>query len=121
MRSNELNKTYKVFQIQLSDADVDMINDKGHNSVPHHKAKLDMNFADNIGALAGDAFDKGYYTHVANISADGLEGVFHVGNMGPEENIERLTKMHSLSVADLVEDPDGIKHVVASSGFAKVD
>ena len=120
MRSNELNKTYKIYQIQLSDADVDMINDKGHNSVPHHKAKLDMNFADNIGALASDAFNKGYYTHVANITADGLEDVFHVGNMGPEENIERLTKMHSLSVADIVEDENGIKHVVASSGFKRL-
>jgi hypothetical protein len=121
MRSNELNKTYKIYQIQLSDADVDMINDKGHNSVPHHKAKLDMQFSDNMGSQAKDAFDKGYYTHVANINADGLEDVFHVGNMGPEENIERLTKMHSLSVADIVEDPNGVKHVVANSGFAKVD
>jgi hypothetical protein len=122
MRSNELNNTYKVYQIQLSDADVDMINDKGHNSVPHHKAKLDMQFNDNMGASAKDAFDKGYYTHVANITTDGgLEGVFHVGNMGPEESIERLTKMHSVSVADIVEGPDGIKHVVAGTGFQKVD
>ena len=46
--------------------------------------------------------------------------MFEVGNVGPEEDIERLGSMHSVSVGDLVIDPAGNKHVVASCGFQEV-
>ena len=54
------------------------------------------------GRVAADAFNRGYYTHVSNITAESLENVFTVGNMGPEENIERLSRMYSVSVGDIV-------------------
>jgi len=111
---------YKVYQIQLTDAEIDLINEKGHNAVHKQSLKLDMNFKDNTGAIAADAFNRGYYTHVANITADTLEGVFHVGNMGPEENIERMSRMHSISVGDIVETSDGKQSVVANFGFKEV-
>jgi hypothetical protein len=115
-------QTYKLFQIHLTDAEVDLINEKGHDAVHKQSLKLDMNFnKSDTGKVAADAFNRGYYTHVSNITADGLEGVFHTGNMGPEENIERLAPMYSCSVGDIVEDAEGIKHVVASFGFKKVD
>ena len=72
---------YKVYQIQLTDAEIDLINEKGHNAVHKQSLKLDMNFKDNTGSIAADAFKRGYYTHVANITDDTLEGVFHIGNM----------------------------------------
>ena len=111
---------YKVYQIQLTDAEIDLINEKGHNAVHKQSLKLDMNFKDNTGAIAADAFNRGYYTHVANITADTLEGVFHVGNMGPEENIERMSRMHSISIGDIVENADGEQSVVATFGFKEV-
>ena len=111
---------YKLYQIQLTDQEVDKINAEGHNSVPKHRLKLDMSFNDNVAELASDAFSKGYYTHVSNIEAEGLEGVFEVGNIGPESSIERLGKMHSVSVADVVETPEGVRHVVASVGFEQL-
>ena len=111
---------YKLYQIQLTEAEYNKINAEGHNSVPKHKAKLDMSFNDNVAELASDAFSKGYYTHVSNIEAEGLEGVFEVGNIGPESSIERLGKMHSVSVADVVETPEGVRHVVASVGFEQL-
>jgi hypothetical protein len=112
---------YKVYQIKLTDAEVDMINDKGHDSVHKNSLRLDMNIrANDIGRLAADAFNRGYYTHVSNITADSLEGVFHVGNMGPESSIERISPMHSLSVGDIVEDEAGKKSVVADWGFKDV-
>tara|TARA_B110000908_G_scaffold167969_1_gene221910 strand:+ start:64 stop:486 length:423 start_codon:yes stop_codon:yes gene_type:complete len=114
-------QTFKLFQIKLSDADVDMINEHGHDSVPKQRARLSMNFSKDIGKSSADAFAAGYYDHVANITANDLEDVFHTGNMGPEENIERLNQMHSVSVADIVEDEQGVKHVVADIGFKKVD
>jgi len=111
---------YKLYQIHLTDAEVDQVNAEGHNSVPKHRAKLDMSFTDKVAELASDAFSKGYYTHVSNIEAEGLEDVFEVGNIGPESSIERLGKMHSVSVADVVETPEGVRHVVASVGFEQL-
>jgi len=112
---------YKIFQIKLTDAEVDMVNDKGHDSVPKNSMRLDMNLrANDTGILAAKAFKLGYYTHVSNITADSLEGVFHVGNMGPESSIERISPMHSLSVGDIVEDETGKMSVVADWGFKDV-
>ena len=112
---------YKIFQIRLSDAEIDLINAEGHDAVHKQSLKLDMNLRKNdTGMIAADAFNRGYYTHVSNITADSLEGVFHVGNVGPEENIERIAPMHSLSVGDIVEDGSGAMSVVAGYGFKDV-
>ena len=120
--ANAKSKQYKLYQIHLTDAEIDLINAEGHDAVHKQSLKLDMGLRKNdTGAIAGDAFSRGYYTHVSNITALDLEGVFHVGNMGPEELIERLAPMHSLSVGDIVENADGEKQVVADFGFKKVD
>ena len=108
---------YQVHQVQLTDAEVDKINAEGHDAVERHAMKLKMHFGDFAGVIAGHMYAKGYYDHVANITADSLEGVFHIGNVGPEQSIERLTHMSSVSVGDLIVDSDGVKHVVASCGF----
>ena len=113
---------YKLFQIHVTEAERNKINAEGHDSVEKHKMKLDMSFSKDEASIAKKAFEKGYYTHVSNITTDkGLEGVFEVGNIGPEENIERLHPMYSTSVGDIVVDPEGNKHVVASFGFKEVE
>lgn len=115
---------YKIWQINLTDAEIDAINEAGdHGAVPKNmlRMKIEMSFGKPVGDLVKEAFEKGYYEHVSNITADSLEGVFHVGNMGPEENIERFAPMHSLSVGDLVLDENGMYHMVASFGFDAVN
>lgn len=112
---------FKLFQIQLTNAEVDLINATGsHDSVPKQKARLDMSFAKDVGEKAFTAFEAGFYTHVSNITADSLDGVFHIGNMGPEKNIERLAPMSSASVSDIIEDETGNRSVIASYGFQTV-
>ena len=112
---------FKVYQIQLSDADVAKINaTQDHASVPKQVARLDMEFAKDIGEKAANAFADGFYDYVANIEAISLEGVFEVGNIGPEEKIERLGRMSSVSVGDIIEDENGFRSVVASFGFENV-
>ena len=115
---------YKVFQINLTDEEIDTINASGdHGAVPKNllRMKIEMSFGKPVGDLVKEAFEKGYYEHVSNITADSLEGVFEIGNIGPEENIERFAPMHSLSVGDVVLDQDGMFHMVASFGFDAVD
>ena len=116
------NMKYQLLQIHLTDAEVHKVNTEGHNSVPKQTMKLDMSvgFGKKIAPIAKKALELGYYTHVANITADSLNGVFEVGNIGPEENIERLAPMHSVSVADIIVDEAGNKNVVASMGFEEV-
>ena len=113
---------FKVYQIQLTDAEVAMINANGHDSVPKQKLRLDISMPSGkpIAAMAKEALAADYYTHVGNITANDLEDVFNVGNIGPEKNIERLDRMSSLSVGDVVEDENGVRHVVASFGFEEI-
>lgn len=111
---------FAIYQIQLSDAQYDLINAKGHDAVPAHMAKMEMtmDFAGNkIGGLASDAMDNGFYSHVSNIEATDFNDVFEVGNIGPESSIERLGRMSSLSVGDVIVGEDGQVVVVASVGF----
>ena len=117
-------KKFKLYQIHTTKEEDDLINAEGHDAVDKHKMHLDMTFRkqEDTGAIAKQAFDLGYYTHVSNIIAKSFEGVFSVGNMGPESQIERFanTNMYSVSVGDIVEDEDGNKSVVAGMGFKEV-
>lgn len=63
------------------------------------------------------AFD--LYKIVATIEAENLDGVFKIGNIGPEEKIARLsTSMHSVSIGDLVHDEKaGKMYYVDMFGF----
>lgn len=111
---------FAIYQIQLTDEQVDTINAKGHNSVPAHKMKLDMTMdfsGHKIGGLASESWEAGYYKHVCNINAEDYNEVFEIGNIGPEQNIERLARMSSISVGDVIVGEDGTLAVVASMGF----
>ena len=118
-------KTFKIFQIHLTDAEVNTINETGdHFAVPKHAARLRLQFGtDNPKAaddLVNDAFTNGFFEHVGNIRAHDLEDVFEVGNIGPEENIERFSQMHSISVGDVILDEDGMMWLTAQVGFQPV-
>ena len=113
---------YAIYQIRLTDAQIDRINEtQSFESVPAKKAKIDMemDFAGHkIGGLAYDAFVvNNFYTHVANIEAASANEVFETGNIGPESNIERLGRMSSISVGDVIVDEEGQCIVVAPIGF----
>ena len=115
---------FSIYQINLTSEQADLINETGDfGAVPAYKAKLDMGMdfgGDKIGGLASTAFDAGYYTHVANIEASDYNGCFEVGNIGPEENIERITRMSSLSVGDIIVHEDGTQAVIAPVGFVAI-
>ena len=111
---------FKLYQIHLTEAEYNKVNAEGRDSVPKHIAHLDMSFSEDTGALAKKAMDNNWYTHVSNITPDSIEGVFKVGNIGPEENIERLAPMHSVSVGDVVENENGDQFVCASFGWKEV-
>tara|TARA_Y100001973_G_C5009270_1_gene237565 strand:+ start:128 stop:448 length:321 start_codon:yes stop_codon:yes gene_type:complete len=64
-----------------------------------------------------------FYEGVAIITADDLEHVFAVGNIGPNDRIERIAKeMRSVSVGDIIVDMETEERfAVAGFGFNKIE
>jgi len=107
----------KVYQIQLTDAEVDALNrgevfEKG-------KAFFSRMFDDN---LKPEIFQ--FYTHVANVDVDGFEQAFRAMNLWEDDEnfdrIEKLTDCYSMSVGDIVADHDGTLYRCASFGFKPI-
>ena|SRR6056300_299131 len=115
---------YQLMQIQLSDSDKAAINEaQDHGVIPKNKMRIamQMDFSGSKTAkIAAEAMSKGFYNHVANIEANDLDEVFEIGNIGPESAIERLSRMSSVSVGDVLVDEAGNASVVASFGFQEV-
>jgi hypothetical protein len=61
-----------------------------------------------------------YYSPVCEIEAEDLNGVFRIGNVGPEDRITRLGQMHSVSVGDIIVDPQGVEYIVDRIGFKEL-
>jgi hypothetical protein len=108
---------YKLFQINLDNATVNLVNNSDNPyDIPVYKAHTEAMMKGDPGlGLAGD-----FYKHVADIEAGGLEDVFRIGNIGPEESITRYAPMHSISVGDVVENSGGQRFVVANFGFEEI-
>lgn len=67
----------------------------------------------------------GYYEHVANIFANDLEEVFDIGNgygkaQYEEDEIERIGKMTSVSVGNIVKDENGDFWACKNVGWEKL-
>ena len=105
----------KVFQIVIDKDLSDLINSEGWDC--HVKAKAYTL------SQQGDvkiALQNGCYTHVANIVADDINHAFEAGNIGPEDRIERLAQMRSVSVGDILVDSEGA-WLVMPVGYREVD
>jgi len=112
-------QTYKVYQIHLTEREVYEINKAGdHCVIPRGEAKMKTMFGN--GKATKAAWKAGYYAHVADIDGYDLDNVFSIGNVGPEANIRRLSTMHSISVGDIIEDPNNILHVVLPFGWGEI-
>ena len=112
---------YTVYQISYTDAEIDGINSGMKSMKREMRADMIMDFrGEKMVDLVEKALYENLYTGVAEIEANNLDQVFEIGNIGPESNITRLSRMASVSVGDLIEDEDGNRHVVANFGFKEV-
>ena len=92
----------KVFQIVIDKDLTDLINSEGWDC--HVKAKGYIEAGNGRPEIA---LKNGCYTHVANIVADDINHAFEAGNIGPEDRIERIAQMRSVSVGDVLVDNEG--------------
>jgi tellurite resistance protein len=104
---------FSVYQIVIDKDLADLINKEGHACHVKSKARMQAMLEGDV--RLGVMHD--CYTKVAEVVADDLEHVFEVGNIGPEDRITRLEKMHSISVGDIIADADGVCSVVNNVGF----
>lgn len=106
----------KVYQIQLTDAEIAAVND-GETS-DRIKAYFDRSFERTFKA---ENFQ--YYTHVANVNTNDMEEAFTAMNLWDESSLGALVertdrgRCHSMSVGDILEMEDGTKFRCASFGF----
>lgn len=105
----------KVYQIQLTNAEVDAIN--RDESFPKAKAFFDRSFDRTFNA---DNFQ--YYTHVANVYTNDMEEAFRAMNLWDDHEglVKTLGVCSSMSVGDILEMEDGTKFRCASWGFKEI-
>lgn len=102
----------KVYQICLTDAEVDALN-RGEQ-FEKGKAYLDRSFERTFKA---ENFE--HYTHVANVYTDDMEEAFRLMNLWEDRTkVDTWGPCASMSVGDILELEDGRRHRVASFGFA---
>ena len=108
---------YKVLQIQLTDSEIDMVNEGVQ--VRKHILKTYM-FGERVVPSATEAMKLGYYDHVLTIDGDKLEDVFYIGNFMDDRNLDKV-QVHgtfsSVSVGDVIVDENDWAFVVDTFGF----
>jgi hypothetical protein len=104
----------KVYQIALTDAEVDMIN-SGETS-DRIKAYFDRSFD---GTFKAENFQ--YYTHVATVDTNDMEKAFEYMNLWNSDKVQKVTRLvSSMSVGDILEY-NGQLYRCASFGFALLE
>ena len=100
----------KVYQIQLTNAEIDMIN-SGETS-DRVKAYFDRGFE---GKFKAENFQ--YYTHVATVDTRDMEKAFEYMNLWNSDKVQKITRaVSSMSVGDILES-NGQLYYCASFGF----
>ena len=95
----------KLYQIVIDRHLSDLINAEGWECHSTAKSKMAAMNGDPRLAIANEC-----YTHVADIVADDINHAFEAGNIGPADRVIPVegTKMHSVSVGDVLEDSEGL-------------
>jgi hypothetical protein len=112
---------YQVYQLKIARHVYDYVNEVGHAEAavkyPEWKVSMDVRFQ---GSAKWESSMFQYYKPVCEIDASNLDEVFQIGNIGPEEKITRLDRMHSVSVGDIIKNSDGELYMVDDFGFSKI-
>jgi hypothetical protein len=104
----------KVYQIQLTNAEIDMIN-SGETS-DRIKAYFDRSFD---GTFKAENFQ--YYTHVATVDTNDMEKAFEYMNLWNSDKVTKMVRaVSSMSVGDILEY-NGQLYRCASFGFTQLE
>ena len=108
---------FDLYQIRLTDEQIAEVNASAGKLPEFYTKYLDTTISPNfLKVLAA----RDMYSKVAVIKADNLEGVYEIGNIGPESAITRLDRMKSVSVGDVVVDEYGTAYFCDTFGWNEV-
>ena len=105
----------KVYQIQLTNEEVDIVNSNGEYT-PRLKAFFNRSFDSKF-----EAENFQYYNHVANVHTDDMDDAFRAMNLWEQpEQVDRFGPCSSMSVGDILELENGDRYRCASFGFEQI-
>ena len=112
-----MSKIFKLYQIVIDSQLSNLINSEGWDCHIDALSYRQASEGDPSFGIINDC-----YTHVADLVCDDLDHCFEVGNVGPEDRFVKKVGVNrtSVSVGDLLEDEDGLLHLVDSIGFRNV-
>lgn len=120
-------KQYSLYQIQLTAEEISEANEMGRGRAMLEMPILEAEMATSMGGSEAMLPEyEQFYTNVSVITARDLEDAFYVHNNPHglpelEEQIERFSRQHSMSVGDIVVTESGQAFMVESFGFAEVE
>lgn len=106
-----------IYQIQLTNEQIDTINAHGHDSVPAQKAKLDVMF----GSEGFKVENLKYYTMTMTVDTTELEEAFELTNLWNDKSrvVRHGVRQSSSSVGDIF-GKDGRYYMVDRFGFTEL-
>lgn len=112
-----MSKIFKLYQIVIDSQLSNLINSEGWDCHIDALSYRQASEGDPSFGIINDC-----YTHVADLVCDDLDHCFEVGNVGPEDRFVKKVGVNrtSVSVGDLLEDEDGLLHLVDRIGFRNV-
>ena len=109
----KMTMTIKVYQFDLTEAEENLVNDKGWDASAKTKAYLAKSF----GKIEAETWFHAY-RHVATVASDELNEAFALMNRWDQpERVEKHADAYSMSVGDILE-LNGEFYLVARIGFA---
>jgi len=113
-----MSKIFKLYQIVIDKQLSNLINTEGWDCNVDALAYRNASEGDPSLGIYHDC-----YTHVGDLVCDDLDHCFEVGNgLGTSDRFVKKTGVNrtSVSVGDLLEDEDGLLHLVDRIGFRNV-
>jgi hypothetical protein len=121
MVDNEEMKMFKVFQVRVDEMAYHVANAAGHDVAARQFPAYDVQMKVRRGSKGYTHDMVLHFDHVANIDCATLEDVFEIGNgYGDQSKIEKIAKMYSVSVGDLIVDSVGDWYMCDPIGWTKV-
>tara|TARA_R110000823_G_scaffold314047_1_gene442373 strand:+ start:202 stop:549 length:348 start_codon:yes stop_codon:yes gene_type:complete len=110
----------KIHQIQLTEAQIDLINAEGHDAVPAQKAKLAVAF---FGAEKFKAEDFAFYSEAFQVHTDNMDLAFEYTNLWNNQYFVEVIgdRNHSTSVGDILEMDNGDFFMIDPCGFTQIE
>ena len=110
----------KIHQIQLTEAQVALINADGHDAVPAQSAKLAVSF---FGADKFKAENFAFYTEAFQVHTDDKDLAFEYTNLWNNQYFVEVIgdRNHSTSVGDILEMDNGEFFMIDPCGFTQIE